>query len=191
MTIGCNPVRNLLLSHSDNDELIELLAQTRLGNRRAFSQLYERTSAHLYGLTLRILRDESLAQEAVQDAYIQIWQKAQTYNESRGGARTWMGSIARYRALDLLRSRKRLDVMAEPPEPEAIDPSGSWLDQTDLQRCWPELSDEQRQAVALSFINGYSHAELAERLDTPLGTVKSWVRRGLMALKACLEGLEA
>ncbi|MGB1558106.1 MAG: sigma-70 family RNA polymerase sigma factor [Oceanococcaceae bacterium] len=170
-------------------DLAELLGRTSLGDRTAFRRLYEHTSAHLFGLALRILRDESLAQEAVQDAYVQIWQKAEAYSESRGAVSTWLGSIVRYRALDMLRARKRLDFVDEVPEVDAIDPSGQWVDQTDLARCWPELSTEQQSALALSFVEGLSHAELSSRLDSPLGTIKSWVRRGLAVLKRCLEGV--
>lgn len=175
------------MSTTSSTELGPLLARVGLGDRGAFESLYRHTSAHLYALALRILRDESLAQEAVQDAYIQIWQKAETYRESRGAVSTWLGSIVRYRALDLLRSRKRLELHAEPPEPEAVDHSGQWAERTDLARCWPALSAQQQQALALSFVAGLSHPELAERLDSPLGTVKSWVRRGLAALKQCLD----
>ena len=174
--------------------LERLLAAVALRDRGAFRRLYDASAAHLFGLSLRILKDRALAEEAVQEAYVQIWQHAGEYRSERGHPLAWMGSIARYRALDALRRRPEqisLDgdesvfvapqLMAEPgPAPEAA-----------LQRCMERLPDETRRALQLAFVEGYTHGELSRRLRVPLGTLKSWIRRGLARLRECLEGAAA
>ncbi len=165
----------------------ELLAKTAIGSRDAFRELYQLTVTHLFPVALRILKQQDKAEEAVQDAYVQIWDKANQFHASRGSAGAWMCTIVRYRALDQLRRR--------PPEtsdeqvPELSDPRdeiGRLLQGSDLQLCFEDLSAEQQQAVSLAYLEGLSHAELSSRLAAPLGTIKSWVRRGLLALRECL-----
>lgn len=169
--------------------LERLLAAVALRDRGAFRRLYDASAAHLFGLSLRILKDRALAEEAVQDAYIQIWQHAGEYRSTRGHPLAWMGSIARYRALDALRRRRELvsldgedsafvaPVAESRPAPEAA-----------LQRCMERLPEETRRALQLAFVEGYTHGELSRRLQVPLGTLKSWIRRGLARLRECLEG---
>lgn len=165
----------------------ELLGRVALGDRSAFRQLYQQTSAHLFPVALRILRTRELAEDALQDAFIQVWNNAKEFRPGSGSAGAWMSTIVRYRALDKLRRKPREQNLDESWDPaDASDPIGRLLDNTDLQVCFEELSDEQRRVVALAYIDGLSHSEMAERLETPLGTVKSWVRRGLKVLKECL-----
>lgn len=185
------------MSH-DDPRLQELLAATARGDRAAFAELYDATSSHLFALLLRILRRRDLAEEALQDCYVRIWQKSGSYSVERGAPVAWLASIARYRALDMLRARRpevseQTSESGEPPAShvdEGIDVQRQAEDQHELERlhdCLGELGGEQRSAVMLAYYEGFTHPELAERLAAPLGTVKSWVRRGLQRLRECLE----
>jgi RNA polymerase sigma-70 factor (ECF subfamily) len=178
-----------------NAQLQELLAACALNDRRAFSRLYELTSAKLYGVVLRILSRDEWAQDCLQEAYIKVWNKAESYRPQLASPMTWMATIARNQALDLLRRRHR-EVRESDTEdfPEEVDQDPlpqEKLQQTDegrrLNRCLEQLKSQQRQMIALAYFKGLTHDELAARTDTPLGTVKTWIRRGLEQLKRCLE----
>ncbi|MGH8456338.1 MAG: sigma-70 family RNA polymerase sigma factor [Stenotrophobium sp.] len=182
---------------ADAEHLTQLLAATAAGDQRAFRELYTSSSSQLFGLLIRILKRRDWAEEALQDCFLKIWQKAATYEPGKGAPLTWLMTVARYRALDLLRM-KRPEV--EMPE-EGEEPPYSMADATEspedravesegmgrLENCMKGLQEEQRQSVLLAYYEGYTHQELAERLRAPLGTVKSWVRRGLARLRECLE----
>lgn len=178
-----------------NAQLQELLAACALNDRQAFSRLYELTSAKLYGVVLRILSRDEWAQDCLQEAYIKVWNKAESYRPQLASPMTWMATIARNQALDLLRRRHR-EVRESDTEdfPEEVDQDPlpqEKLQQTDegrrLNRCLEQLKSQQRQMIALAYFKGLTHDELAARTDTPLGTVKTWIRRGLEQLKRCLE----
>lgn len=174
---------------ANDQQLQDLLARVALADRAAFQQLYDMTSAHLYGAALRILRTQSLAEEAVQDAYVQIWQRAASYRANKAQANTWMNAILRYRALDLLRKHGRegsTEDLSDANLPRVSSEAARTDVQADLQACLNELNPEQRECIALAYVDGYSHSELSQQLDTALGTVKSWIRRGLQQLKECL-----
>ena len=165
----------------------ELLAKVALGDRQAFRELYEATAPHLFPVALRILRRREWAEDALQDAYIQIWNKAKEFRPTAGSAGAWMSTIVRYRSLDQLRRKPREQQAEDYHDPaDTQDMVRRLLDTTDLQVCFEDLTEEQQRAVALAYIEGLSHSELSDRLESPLGTVKSWVRRGLHALKECL-----
>ena len=184
-------------------ELAQLLARAGLGDRKAFAQLYERTSAHLFAVVLRIQRDRATAEDLLQEVYVSLWKAAGGFDAARSQPLTWMTSIARNRAIDSLRraqsqprllSTTRDDADEQAPDDGPADDAPGPLellnrasDSRQLSLCMEGLSAPQRQSVALAFFDGLSHAEVAERLHEPLGTVKSWVRRALMALKGCLE----
>jgi RNA polymerase sigma-70 factor (ECF subfamily) len=185
-------------------ELGELLARSALGDRRAFATLYERTSGHLFAVVLRIQRDRSLAEDLLQDVYVSIWKAAAGFDAAQSQPLTWLTSIARNRAIDSLRraqtqpqtvstTRDEDDDSPDPMESSSDEGPGplELLDRASearqLSRCMEGLTPQQRQSVALAFFDGLSHAEVAEQLRQPLGTVKSWVRRALMTLKTCLE----
>lgn len=186
-----------ILPMADAEHLARLLALTASGDQRAFQQLYRDSSSHLFGLLLRILKRRDLAEEALQDCYVKIWQKAETYEPQKGAPLTWMMTVARYRALDLLRVKRpevempeegeevpfSMEDVSESPEDRAIESDGIGR----MEGCMKSLQQEQRQSVLLAYYEGYTHQELAERLKAPLGTVKSWVRRGLSKLRECLE----
>ena len=188
-----------------SSELAGWLARTALGDRSAFAALYTATSAHLFGVILRINADRPQAEELLQDIYVNIWRAAGGYDAARAQPMTWLVSIARNRAIDSLRRAKSevKTVSRSAPGAEGEDdidlltalPSGDAgplqlleqaADARDLTHCVRQLSIEQQQCVALAYYQGLSHAEVAAHLTQPLGTVKSWVRRALAALKQCL-----
>ena len=183
-------------------ELAQLLARAGVGDRAAFSALYERTSAHLYAVVLRIQRDRALAEDLLQEVYVSVWKAAGAFDAARSQPLTWLTSIARNRAIDSLRRAQAQPRPLAPPRddddadaldrhasdaPGPLDLLGRASEARDLSACLEQLSAPQRQSVALAFFDGLSHAEVACQLHEPLGTVKSWVRRALMTLKRCLE----
>lgn len=185
------------MSTTDRDDLIQWLDATAAGDQIAFQKLYNATSPQLYALLLRILRHKDRAEDALQDAYVKIWQKANTYSSDRGAPLTWLLSIARYRALDAMRRRRAEVGMPEDPDWAATlledknAPGPSEQNQTAqsldaVQTCLKTLSSEQRQSVLLAYYEGLTHPELAQRMNAPMGTVKSWIRRGLSRLRECL-----
>ena len=161
-------------------------------DRTAFRELYTRWSARLPGVALRITRDPALAADATHDAFVQVWQQAGRYDPSLGEAASWLMSLARYRALDLVRRRGREVLGHEPAQEEpdhGPDPLRQLLAAADggaLHRCLETLSADRRMLVVMAFVDGYSHSQLAARLALPIGTVKSWIRRSLIGLKECL-----
>lgn len=177
------------------DSLSELLAATARGDRQAFAELYQITHSRLYAIALALLRQPDAAEDIVQETYLAIWRTAGQYQAGRAPALVWLMAIVRHRAIELLRQRRRraLEIFAEPLAEDALqvpDPGQSpGVDHLAhaIQECLRRLSADQSQAIALAFFHGLSHEELAARLKTPLGTVKSWVRRGLSQLKGCLE----
>jgi RNA polymerase sigma-70 factor (ECF subfamily) len=172
--------------------LEDLLARTAQGDRAAFRRLYEASAAKLYGVALRILRRGDWAEEVLQDCYLSIWSRAGDYRAGLSAPMTWMTSIVRNRCLDWLR-RPAAEVSSDTLDEVAGDNPGPLADlerakdAQALARCLGALDARQRQAIALAFYDGLSHAELASHLRQPLGTVKTWVRRGLLRLKSCLE----
>ena len=172
--------------------LEDLIAAIGAGSNAALKRLYELESRRLYGVALRIAGRPELAADALQDAFIQIWQRARSYSAERGTAAAWLTGIVRYRAIDLVRKVGRevlsgdpgLGDRAEAPDiEEQIDRA---LAEDALRRCVGQLEANQRRCVGLAFVEGLSHAEIAARLNEPLGSVKSWIRRGLIWLRSCL-----
>jgi RNA polymerase sigma factor (sigma-70 family) len=187
-------------------ELSQLLARAGLGDRAAFATLYNRTSSHLFAVVLRINRDRAQAEDILQEVYVNVWRSAQSFDAAQSQPLTWLTSIARNRAIDSLRRAQ-----TQPQIQSAYTSGGEDAEDTDvydtvadenagplellsrasdaraLSHCMKGLSPPQRQSVAMAFFDGLSHAEVAEQLKQPLGTVKSWVRRALLSLKSCLE----
>jgi len=178
--------------------LADLLARTALSDQAAFAELYRLAAPHLYGVALRILREPALAEDLLQEAFVNVWHHAGSYNSAKAKPQTWLTSIVRNRCLDQLRRREpdtvtltrdddepEMELEGMGPTPEELLLSGA--DANSVRSCIEGLEGGQRQAIALAFVQGLSHAELAEHLRQPLGTVKSWVRRGLERLKKCLD----
>jgi RNA polymerase sigma-70 factor, ECF subfamily len=178
-----------------NEQLRALLAACTLRDRRAFAQLYEMSSRRLYGVVLRILDRDEWAQDCLQEAYVKIWNNAESYRPHLAAPMTWMSSIVRNTALDMLR-RRRKEVLQSEPE-KLLEDEGSGVIPLDnlqnteegkrLHNCLDKLKSEQRQIIALAYLKGLTHDELATQTGTPLGTVKTWIRRGLEQLRGCLE----
>jgi RNA polymerase sigma-70 factor (ECF subfamily) len=169
-----------------------LLGRCAGGDKIAFRQLYDQSAPQLYAVALRITRRPSLAADAVHDAFLQVWQRADRFDAARGNAETWLISLARYRALDLVRRAGREVAGVELPEradddPDQLERLTQRREGAALRRCLDTLDMDKRQLVMLAFLDGLTHAELATRLKAPLGTVKSWIRRGLQDLRRCLE----
>ncbi len=171
----------------------ELIAAVRCGSRAALKRLYELESRRLYGVALRIARRPELAADALQDAFVQVWQNAASFSAERGSAAGWLTGIVRFRALDIVRKLGR-EVLSDDPalgeaahEPDMAAEIDLKLTQDALRRCLRALDVKQRHCILLAFVDGLSHAEIATRLPAPLGSVKSWVRRGLLSLRSCLE----
>ncbi len=182
MAISINPF--------DADSAIAACAR---GDRSALKLLYDAEAAKMLGVSLRILKRRALAEEAVQDAFMQVWRKADTFNPALGNGRTWLYAILRNRSLNILRNESRTDLTdnmdtfdgaSEEDDPETI--TARLSDASALKRCLETLDPKRRAAVLLAFAHGLSHGELAERMKMPLGTVKSWIRRSLGSLKECL-----
>ena len=176
--------------------LSNLLARVGRGDEQAFGELYRRTSSKLFGVAVRTLGRRDWAEEVLQDCFVKIWQHAADYGAERSQPLTWLTSIVRNRCIDWLR-RPREEAMPEDEEGQPLieladegpGPLMRLLDTEDaawLARCMEKLVARERQSVALAFFYGLSHAELAEHLAQPLGTVKTWVRRGLDRLRDCL-----
>lgn len=180
------------------EELAKMLVKTGQGDRQAFAMLYQATSAKLFALALRILASRDLAEEALQDAYVKIWHSADTYREDKAAVMTWMTAIVRNRCIDLLRASPREQGLKEDQSfddwaSDDLGPMENAATQSDtkaLLRCMHQLAPLQRQAFALSYFHGLAHEQLAQQLAQPLGTVKTWLRRGLETLKNCMGGLK-
>ena len=180
--------------------LAALLARVALADQRAFATLYGQTSAHLYAVALRIVRDPAAAEDILQEAYVSVWHHAGRYDAARSQPITWMTAIVRNRCLDQMRRRDldtvsltpidddapAFDIRDEGPAPPELLLQGA--DASAVRACVETLEAGPRQAIALAFFQGLSHAELAEHMREPLGTIKSWVRRALERLKRCLDG---
>jgi RNA polymerase sigma factor (sigma-70 family) len=183
--------------------LADLLARTGSGDRAAFATLYERSSAHLLGVLLRIQRDRALAEDLLQEVYVKVWRAAHSFDAAQSQPLTWLTSIARHSAIDSLRRAQvqphiqalttsmdeetYLEDTVADENPGPLELLSRASDARALGFCMDKLSAQQRLSVALSFFDGLSHAEVAQHMHQPLGTVKSWVRRALLSLKSCLE----
>lgn len=179
---------------ADADDLERLLTATAEQDRAAFAQLYRLTSPRLFAIALKMMRRRDLAEDILQDAYLAIWRKASRYDPKKGAALPWMTTVVRHRALDYLRSAKAAAADAlgdERAQSSGVGEGGmpmfDGVAGHTLAECLARLSAAQREAIVLAYCYGFTHEELAARLSCPVGTVKSWVRRGLLQLKECFE----
>ena len=170
-------------------ELAQLLQKCAAQDSAAFRTLYDKTSPILFARLLRMLRRRSVAEEALQDVYVRIWQRAAQYEVGRGRALAWMVTIARYCAIDLMR-RERMTLVSDDSLAEIADDSGSETEVVEkpnnFEHCIGRLNEQTRTCLTLAFVEGRSHDEIARLTTNPLGSVKSWIRRGLLSLKECL-----
>ncbi len=176
-------------------QLAAALVRIASGDRAALRMVYENTSAKLFGVCVRILNDRSEAEDLLQDVYVTVWRKAASFDPGRASPITWLVSIARNRAIDKLRSRtgqrktepiEAADAVSD-PAPAAVERIEMAQQYQRLARCLEELEVRQAMAIRAAFLDGATYEELAARMSVPLGTMKSWIRRGLLKLRACLE----
>lgn len=181
------------LDAPDTSPIVQLLTEVASGDRDALATLYERTSAKLYGICLRLLRSDSEAEEVLQDVYLTVWNKAGSFDRDKASPITWLAVLTRNKAIDRLRRRTlsttAIDDAADVADqrPSALDILQRNEDHRRLSTCLDELEERQRSAIRSAFLDGATYPELAEREQVPLGTMKSWIRRGLLRLRGCLE----
>lgn len=173
-------------------DISELISRTAMRDRAAFRDLYQRTSAKLFGVSLRILKDRSEAEEALQEVYVKIWQRADRYSAGGYSPISWLVAVARNHALDTLRARRpvsddidvALEVADLGPDPEqAAVESG---ERARIDACLAELEADKADAVRGAYLDGFSYDELAARHNVPLNTMRTWLRRSLLKLRECL-----
>lgn len=179
-------------------ELMALIDRVGQRDEAALRQLYDRTSPRLFGLALRVVRQREWAEDVLQEAFMTVWRVAGDYRGTLSPPLAWLGLIVRSRALDLLRRRtadraqltQEFDeVMAETLEsgaPNPMDMADAGEQAWALHQCLQQLEGKQREVVSLAYLRDLSHGELAEQLKLPLGTVKTWIRRGLEKLRVCM-----
>jgi RNA polymerase sigma-70 factor (ECF subfamily) len=184
-------------SAADPATLAKLIAAVAMGDQKAYRRLYEATSPKLFAIALRILREESRAEDVLQDSFVNVWNSAASYNVSLSAPMTWMVTIVRNRALDYIRRVDHrtveldddLEAVLESDQPTPADLASQGQDAIALQRCLKRLDAGQRQAIAFAYFQGLTHSELASTLRIPIGTVKTWIRRGLEKMRRCLDGV--
>lgn len=190
---------------AQDSDLIAWLDASAAGDADALKRLYDATASRLYGLALQVLREPEAAQDVLQEAFLQVWRSAGDYRAALSPPLAWLGMIVRSRALDALRRRKaqRMDRQValhsdDDDGPDLLDQLASPTAGPDealqhsqlaasLQHCLTKLDRNQRQVVQLAYLRDLSHSEMAAQLAAPLGTVKSWARRGLAQLRDCLQ----
>jgi len=179
----------------DATQLETLLRRCALQDRAAFEELYRVAGPRLLACLVAILRRRDVAEDALQECFVRIWRRAGQFDAYRGRAIGWLVSIARYHAIDLVRAGRTTVPLSDAMSATLEDPAAereferaeSSLTDSKLQHCLGALPDEQRRSVVLAYSHGLTHDDIARQLTTPLGTVKSWVRRGLQSLRRCMQ----
>ncbi len=190
---------------SKDQEFIHLLARVGQQDRLSFEAVYRRSSPHLLAVLMRIVKSRAMAEDLLQEVYVKVWRNAASFDPAKSAPMTWLASVARNTAIDALR-REHKEVISDnefatgddessnmieqqaDPSPGPVELLLQSADQLAVRGCIEtHLDATQRQAIALAFYQGLSHQEVAQTMGTPLGTVKSWIRRGLVALKQCFE----
>ena len=183
---------------SPDSQLIALLDRIALADESALKELYGLTSSKLYGVAVRVVTNREWAEDVLQEAFLNIWKVAGSYKASLSPPMAWMGLLVRSRGLDFLRRRAsdRADRMQELDEvitdtvagdsPNPMDTTQASEQARALHQCLGQLENKQREVVSLAYLRDLSHSELAEQLKLPLGTVKTWIRRGLEQLRGCM-----
>lgn len=174
------------------NDISHLLARIALRDRKAFAELYERSAPKLFGICLRILRDRSEAEEALQEVYVKIWQRADRYVSGDTDPMSWLAAIARNQAIDRIRVRRPTavdideaydlaDARATPEENAVLSSEGRRI-----ENCMNELEPDRASAVRRAYVEGVTYEELAEMFGVPLNTMRTWLRRSLLKLRECM-----
>ncbi|MDH5407855.1 MAG: sigma-70 family RNA polymerase sigma factor [Gammaproteobacteria bacterium] len=181
-------------SQYSQDRLLELIAQCALKNEDAFKTLYQLTSAKLFGVALRILKQEARAEEALQEAFLKVWRYAADYNSQRGKPMTWLINIVRNQSLDMLRASVSRQEDAHTEWADDMEEQFSHNNDAEtneelerLMQCMKQLNEEHQQCLLMVYHQGFTASEVSEQSKWPLGTVKTWVRRGLASIRECLK----
>ncbi|GAB4296387.1 MAG: sigma-70 family RNA polymerase sigma factor [Roseovarius sp.] len=180
----------------DDAEIEDLIARLARGDREAFDRLYSAVSGQLFGLCIRVLRDRALAEDALQEAWVRIWRNAGRYRRTGASPKAWLVTLTRNVAIDRLRAERgaamsgtddgaEASIAGDDPTPERITEARGELRR--LAECLGELPADRSAALRGAYLDGASYAELAERFRVPLNTMRSWLRRGLIALKECMD----
>jgi len=180
------------------EKLRDAMVRLAEGDSAALEEIYSSTRVKLFGICLRILGDRKEAEDALQDVYVNLWQNADRYDPDRASPISWLATFARNRAIDRLRTGKvrqgAVPVEEAAPLPDAAPLAEALLidaeREAQIHKCLSALDDKAETYIRSAFFDGFTYAELAERADVPLGTMKSWIRRGLQKLRACLEASE-
>jgi RNA polymerase sigma-70 factor (ECF subfamily) len=183
------------MPEGDISSLEVLLVQIALGNRAAFAALYRSTSSRLFGICLRVLTQRSEAEDALQDVYTAVWRKAAQFDPAKASASAWLAMIARNKAIDRLRAlpgapgRASVELADEVEDPSASPAQAvqTAADRAQLEQCLQRLEPKRRSLIRAAFFDGLTYEELAARIEAPLGSIKSWIRRGLLQLRECLD----
>lgn len=174
-------------------ELSPIMRSIASGDRSALSDLYGRTSAKLYGICVRVLGSDAEAEEVLQEVYITVWRKADRFDPAKASPITWLAVLARNKAIDRIRTRRAaLSPLEDASEiadeqPSALEVLEGSEERNRLNACLDELDEQQRLMIRAAFLDGATYPELAQRQGVPLGTMKSWIRRGLLRLRECLQ----
>jgi RNA polymerase sigma factor (sigma-70 family) len=189
---------NESMSAQPDDLLMDLIDRVAQRDEAALKALYDLTSSKLYGLSMRVVGKAEWAEDALQETFLQIWRSAGDYRASLSPPMAWLGLIVRSRSLDCLRRRSAErthltdeidDAMADTLQGDSPNPMDTTLASQQawaLHQCLAKLENRQREVVSLAYLRDLSHSELAEQLSLPLGTVKTWIRRGLDQLRTCM-----
>lgn len=189
-----SPPAEIAATH-DPDELAQWLDAVADGDQGAFERVYRATSAKLFGICVHLLRDRAEAEDTLQEVYSTVWHKAGQYDAGRASPVTWLAMVARNRCIDRLRSNRHLqrndaiDLADELPDdgPAGLEHAERAGDRERLDECLGELEPNRERLLRTAFFEGCTYDELAQRTSTPLGTIKSWIRRSLAKLRECLE----
>lgn len=182
------------MTAAKSDDVCAMLVRRIAGGDRAsLGQLFANEAGRLIAVARRILRRSDLAEEAVQEAFVSVWQRADSFDPERGAARAWLTAIVRNRALNMLRDGARLELVDTDElaafsdrEADAEQAYGALADGDALKRCLEQLEPKRRRSILLAYVVGFTHGEIAADLKAPVGTVKAWIRRGMISLQGCL-----
>jgi RNA polymerase sigma-70 factor, ECF subfamily len=183
----------MLMLMTDRSDIHDLLARISKGERTALAALFKAEAGRLIAIAQRIVRRRDLAEEVVQDVFVAVWRKAELFEPNRGAARAWLTTITRNRALNLIRNDARIDYLdsatladVSDREVEALSAFDALAERNALRICLERLDEPKRRAILLCYVTGLNHGEAAATMKAPLGTVKAWIRRGVLALQECL-----